>query len=181
MNDFGRTLRLLLGAGVDLVVIGGVAHAAQGGTHVTYDLDICYDRSGANVSRLAKALKPYHPRLRGVADEVLFCLDPATISHGLNFTLTTDLGDLDLFGAVAGLGTYNRVRAFSTVIPLFGLPCSVLSVEGLIRAKRAAGRTKDLLVLPELEALLEVASQVEPNSAEAEAGSGSAEDRDKGR
>jgi hypothetical protein len=40
---------------------------------------------------------------------------------------------------------------------LFGMRCLVLSLEALIKTKRAAGRTKDLLVLPELEALHEVA------------------------
>jgi hypothetical protein len=160
MNRFARTLEVLIGAGVDLVVIGGVAHAVQGGTHLTYDLDICYGRSAANVARLAKALEPHHPRLRGVVEELPFVLDSVTISRGLNFTLTTDLGDLDLFGEVAGLGAYDRVRDLSKVVPLFGFGCRVLSVEGLVRAKRAAARTKDLLVLPELEALLEVESRL---------------------
>jgi hypothetical protein len=35
----------------------------------------------------------------------------------------------------------------------------ILSLEGLIKAKRALGRTKDLLVLPELEALREVLAE----------------------
>ena len=39
---------------------------------------------------------------------------------------------------------------------LFALPCRVLTLDALIVAKRAAGRPKDLLVLPELEALREV-------------------------
>ena len=35
----------------------------------------------------------------------------------------------------------------------------IISLDDLINAKRAAGRTKDLLVLPELEALREVLNE----------------------
>jgi hypothetical protein len=42
---------------------------------------------------------------------------------------------------------------------LFNMPCRVLSLDALIVAKRAAGRPKDLLVLPELEALREIAEE----------------------
>ena len=41
------------------------------------------------------------------------------------------------------------------------MQCLVLSLDALIASKRAAGRTKDLLVLPELEALREVAVEDE--------------------
>jgi hypothetical protein len=86
------------------VIIGGAAAAAHGSTYPTCDLDICYDRSRDNIERLAEALKPFHPRLRGVSDELPFCFDAATITSGMNFTLTTDIGDIDLFVGVAGIG-----------------------------------------------------------------------------
>jgi hypothetical protein len=56
---------------------------------------------------------------------------------------------------VAGVGTFAQVLAVSVQVELFGLPCAVLSLDGLIAAKRAAGRPKDQLILPELEALRE--------------------------
>jgi predicted nucleotidyltransferase len=156
MNQFARSLEVLRDAGVDFVVIGGVAHAAHGGTYTTYDLDICYDRSPSNIARPAKALEPYHARLRGVTEQIPFRLDTEVITQGMNLMLTTDLGDLDLFGEVPGLGVHPQVLALTEVLELAGRRYHVLSVEGLIRAKRAAARPKDLLVLPELEALREV-------------------------
>jgi hypothetical protein len=66
-----------------------------------------------------------------------------------------------LLGEVAGLGDYEKVRRQSVVVKLFDLPCRVLSLNALIAAKRAAGRPKDLLALPELEALREVAEENE--------------------
>ena len=75
---------------------------------------------------------------------------------GLNFTLNTDFGALDLLGEVEPLGEFERVVQYSEVAELFGFNVRVLSLDGLIRAKRKAGRKKDLLILPELEALLEM-------------------------
>ena len=43
----------------------------------------------------------------------------------------------------------------ASVVDLFGYRFAVLSLDGLISSKRAAGRQKDLLALPELEALRE--------------------------
>lgn len=106
--------------------------------------------------RLAVVFAPFHPRLRGTAENLPFHFDAATLSRGMNFTLTTDLGDLDLFGEVVGVGGYDEVRAQSDSWALFSRLCAVLSLEGLIQSKRAAARAKDLLVIPELEALHEI-------------------------
>jgi hypothetical protein len=168
MNDFLRTLRVLCDAQVRFVVIGGAAASAHGFPHLTYDLDICYERGRDNIDRLAKALEPYHPRLRDAQDDLPFCFDAATIARGMNFTLTTDVGDIDLFGEVPAIGAYKDVHALSITLALFGFQCAVLSLEGLIRCKRAAARPKDLLALPEIEALREMETQVEPQSGPAE-------------
>jgi len=150
---------VLLDGGVEFVVIGGVAMYAHGSAHLTRDLDICYERSRENIERLATALSPYHARLRGVPADVPFHLDASTVTKGMNFTLITDLGDLDLIGEVAGLGQYSAVRDSSITLDLFGRSCRVLSLAGLIQAKRATGRGRDAAALPELEALRELACQ----------------------
>ena len=49
-----------------------------------------------------------------------------------------------------------RTLEHSEVVRLFGRSVQVLTLEALILAKRAAGRRKDLLLLPELEALLDL-------------------------
>jgi predicted nucleotidyltransferase len=74
----------------------------------------------------------------------------------LNFTLSTDLGDVDILGEVAGMGSYEKLLPFSEEMEVFGMRCKVLTLEGLIKTKRAVGRKKDLMLLPELEALVEI-------------------------
>jgi hypothetical protein len=178
MNDYLKTLQVLCDAEVRFVIIGGAAAAAHGSTYPTYDLDICYDRSPESIERLADALKPFHPRLRGVSDKLPFCFDAATIARGMNFTLATDLGDIDLFGEVAGIGGYKDVSALSIPLNIAGWQCPVLSLDGLIQSKRATARPKDVLVLAEMEALREMETPAKHQSEGAKAPrQGHAEDK----
>lgn len=122
---------------------------------LTYDLDVVYRRTAENIERLASTLAPIRPYLRGAPEGLPFQLDPATISRGLNFTLRTSLGDLDLLGAIVGSGTHEHVLPDTETADIFGYHVKCVSLPRLIFLKRAAGRTKDLAVVAELEALLE--------------------------
>ena len=68
-------------------------------------------------------------------------------------TLTTREGDLDVLDRVAGVGDFADVVKHSVSFESFGVRFPVLDLPDLIRAKRAAGRPKDIAQLPELEAL----------------------------
>ncbi|MFN2408671.1 MAG: hypothetical protein ABR594_21705 [Pyrinomonadaceae bacterium] len=122
---------------------------------LTNDLDVCYSREAPNLQKLATALQSVHARLRNVPEHLRFILDAETLKRGLNFTFVTDIGDLDLLGEVRGVGNYEDVLADSLTVELFGYHFSVIDIGKLIAAKRAAGRPKDLIALPELEAIQE--------------------------
>lgn len=77
----------------------------------------------------------------------------ATVLRGLNFTLDTTLGPLDLLGEVVGGGMYHDLAERSIAVEVFGFSCRVVTLDALIAMKRAAGRPKDLEVLAELETL----------------------------
>jgi predicted nucleotidyltransferase len=161
MIDFEATLKALSDRGVNFVVIGGYAATLHGSAYLTRDLDICYERTPENIQRLVSALRTYHPRLRGAPEGLPFLFDVETLSNGMNFTLSTDLGDIDLLGHLSGLGEFPAVALDAISMPLFGGEYRVASLDSLIRLKRAAGRSKDLNVLPELEALKEINTQKE--------------------
>jgi predicted nucleotidyltransferase len=151
MTDFKALLRILSEAGVEYIVIGGVAAAVHGAARATFDLDVVYRRTPDNVDRLVLALMPYHPYLRGAPPGLPFRWDAATIRRGLNFTLTTDVGDLDVLGEVVGGGSYEALLTSTTVVRAFGVDCRLLNLDRLIEVKRAAGRPKDFEAIAELE------------------------------
>jgi hypothetical protein len=135
---------------VGFVVVGAVAMVLHGSPRVTRDLDICYSRDHDNVDRLVLALKPFAPTLRGAPDDLPFVLDAATLRAGLNFTLRSSAGDLDLLGELTGIGGYVAVQRLSVVMKVYERDVQVLDLDGLERAKRAAGRLKDLADLAEI-------------------------------
>jgi hypothetical protein len=165
--NFRAILPLLLANRVRFIVIGGGAAIAHGLARLTYDVDVVYARDPENIRNLVAALKPHQPYLRGAPPGLPFRWDEQTIQAGLNFTLTTSLGDLDVLGEVAGGGSYEQLLPFSTELDAFGVRCRFVTLERLIQLKRAAGRPKDLETLAELQALLEESRKLAPPPPEA--------------
>ena len=154
-TDVPGLLERLSAGGVDFIVIGGVAAVIHGSAHVTYDLDILYRRTPENINRLVTALEPLTPYLRGAPEGLPFTFDAPTVTRGLNFTLTTSLGALDVLGEVAGGGSYDALISESGSVDIEGHAVRCVSLRRLIALKRAAGRPRDLVMLGELQALLE--------------------------
>jgi len=155
ITDYAKVLSVLTQNDVLFVVIGGVAANLHGSARATFDLDLVYSRQGDNIKKLVAALAPYRPYLRGAPPGLPFKFDELTVRNGLNFTLDTALGDLDLLGEVVGGGTYEQLVPHTVVMEAFGLRCHCVTLERLIQLKRAAGRPKDFESIAELQALLE--------------------------
>ena len=155
MTDFAGLLRVLTRAKVDFIIVGGFAGTLHGSAVPTRDLDIVYSRDPDNIKRLTMALTPHHPYLRGAPPGLPFCWDPGTVKEGLNFTLITDLGAVDLLGEIAGGGKFQELRPHAETVALFGVECLCLGLKKLIEVKRAAGRARDLQGVADLQALLE--------------------------
>jgi hypothetical protein len=155
MTDFAALLAALARHEVKFIVVGGAAAIAHGSARLTQDLDIVYDRAPANLDRLIAALADQRPYLRGAPPGLPFLWDRDTLARGLNFTLATSLGDIDLLGEIPGGGRYGELLPEAIELRIFDTRCLCLSLRQLIRAKRAAGRPKDLEALAELEAIEE--------------------------
>jgi predicted nucleotidyltransferase len=155
MTDFQKILVALSDAGVDFIIVGGLAATAHGSARLTQDVDVVYSRTADNVERLVHSLAPFEPYLRGVPPGLPFEWNSGTIHRGLNFTLTTTIGDIDLLGEITGGGRYEDLLDHSLDMEFFGCTCRCLDLPTLIRVKRAAGRPRDLEVIAELEALIE--------------------------
>ena len=156
MTDIAALLGLLSSAGVEFILVGGAAATAHGSARLTQDVDIVYARSAENIQRIVRALSRASPYLRGAPPGLPFRWDSRTLERGLNFTLTTSLGDLDLLGEITGGGSYADLLPHTLRLHVFGVECPCLDLETLIRVKRAAGRPRDLEAVAELEAILEL-------------------------
>ena len=154
-------IHVLVGGNVDFILVGGIAAMAHGLARVTVDVDVVHSRAPANLTRIVNTLRPYQPFLRNFPRELPFLWDEQTLQNGMNLTLTTTLGELDLLGEVSGGGNYEQLLPFSERLELFDCFCQCVTLEQLIILKRAAGRPKDIAVLAELKALLKARGKSE--------------------
>jgi hypothetical protein len=93
--------------------------------------------------------------LRGAPPGLPFQWDERTIRGGLNFTLITNLGELDLLGEITGGGGYDALLPHTLEMNIFHVSCTCLDLEKLIEVKNAVGRPKDFEPMAELKALLQ--------------------------
>lgn len=155
MINLFEVARRLSQGGVNFVIVGGVAIRSHGGSYITEDLDICYEKTRDNLKKLAAVLAPLDPRPRGIDSRLPFIFDWSTLHNGTNFTFTTSMGDVDLLGEVKGIGSYDDLAKMAVIVDLDGFPTQILSITGLIIAKEASARPKDEAGLKILYALLD--------------------------
>jgi predicted nucleotidyltransferase len=146
-------LRALVQAGVDFVVIGGIAAVAHGGAQLTQDLDIVPAPDDLNFEVLGRTLISLDARLRGVADEIPFVPDGRTLRHTEILCLDTKVGPLDVLRAPKAAPRYPDLRSAALRVLIGDSPVLIASIEDLIAMKLAAGRPKDMVAVEELEAI----------------------------
>jgi hypothetical protein len=150
-----RLLEVLDRHSVEFLVIGGIAGVAYGSAYPTYDFDVLYAREERNLERMAAALKELDVTLRSAPPDLPFQVDAKTLAAGSNFTFETEFGPLDIRGKAAGMRDYKPMRADAKREKLWGIPVQIVSLDDLIRMKRAAGRPKDKLMVEEYVAIAE--------------------------
>ncbi len=110
-------LRVLLDHGVEFVIIGGFALSAHGVIRATKDLDVTPDPRPENIRRLAAALRALSAEVMLAEDsdpsELGLSPDEDGLAPGGNWVLRTDLGRLDVMQDVAGIKSYDALRAAS--------------------------------------------------------------------
>lgn len=150
---------MLLDAGVEFIIVGGQAEWLFGSPRMTYDIDLCYRRTAANLDRLAKVLKRMKPRLRNAPPDLPFLIDPQTLALGDNFTFVTEWGDFDLLGYLAPIGGYDELIKHAEHHQLGGRDVHVIALDDLIRIKQHINRPKDRDSLYQLMAIKRLREQ----------------------
>jgi len=140
---------------VRFVVIGGLAAVMHGSSAATGDVDICPERSTANLEHLAAALRDLHARIRTSAEPagIEFRADAVFLAQMAMVNLVTDFGDLDISYQPAGFAGYEELVDHAVEIDVAGVAVWIASLDDVIRSKETANRPKDHATLPILRAL----------------------------
>lgn len=149
-------LRVLAAHRVELVIIGGFALAAHGVIRGTKDIDIVPDPRPENIGRLAAALRELGAEVMLADDfdpsELGLVPDEDGLALGGNWVLRTGLGRLDVMQDVAGVRSYESLRAAAVErdVP-DAAPFWFSGLDDLIAMKAAAGRPQDELDITSLQ------------------------------
>ena len=128
--------------GVPFLVIGGIAAGVQGAMWATFDLDVTYRRTRADLKQLAAALAELEAAPVGLIDDVQVDLDESGLVHGDTWTLTTRYGRLDLLAEPAPGLRYETLEPRARTIE-GEQTYRVASIADLIAMKRFASRPQD--------------------------------------
>ncbi len=154
--DPDELLRRLVAAGVDFVVVGGLAVALQGYERFTKDLDIAFAADHANLRVLGAVLTELDARLFGIEEDVPFVADEQTLDRVQLLTLRTSAGRLDVHKTLDGVSGYAALRRRADRMEANGVTILVASVDDLLAMKHAAGRGQDQV---DIAALQEIKKQ----------------------
>jgi hypothetical protein len=145
--DLSRLLETLDRHRVDYVVIGGVAVQVHGHRRTTMDLDLVPGPRPENLRRLAKALEELEaqPRDASHGQAEVSIADPERLAVAAVIPpLSTRHGQLHILNEPKGARPFDDLREAALVLEVDGVEIAVVSLDDLIRMKRAAGRPADL-------------------------------------
>jgi predicted nucleotidyltransferase len=150
---FDQLLRRLSEAGVEFVLVGGLAVNAWGVVRGTKDVDIVAAPDPENLKRLAKVAVGARGHVqKGEA----FLSTPfsiaAEIASGERVAIETELGLLDVVQGLDGVPPYAELRKSAINAEILGVNVAVCSIHSLREMKRAAGRPRDQVDLEDLDA-----------------------------
>ena len=146
-------LRLLLDAGIDHVIVGGVAAIAWGASELTRDLDIVIPYSSERIGELLTVLAPYRPKHATRPDLGVIRDSPERLATFRMLLIDTDLGRLDVLPGCEPVGDYVRLRSRAVAMPLDDGRHLIIALDDLIAVKDHVGRPKDVLVGAQLKAI----------------------------
>jgi hypothetical protein len=134
-SDFSEFIRILSRHRVRFVVIGGYAMAHHGLVRATNDVDVLIATDEINVARVRAAARAFV----GVEPSDAALRPP----RGM-FRIGPPSAHVDVTTKIDGIADFERVWKRRSRGEFFGVPVGYLSLEDMLRTKRAAARPKDL-------------------------------------
>jgi len=142
-NDYKEMLQILLEEEVDFIVVGAYALAAHGVPRATGDIDIWIKTDTRNAERLIRALKKFGAPVGDITASDF--TEPDIV-----FQIGVAPRRIDFLTSIDGVNFADADKDKLT-IKINDIDVPVISLENLIKNKKAASRPKDLLDIESLK------------------------------
>ncbi len=149
---FDQLLRRLVEAGVEFVLVGGLAVNAWGVVRGTKDVDIVVAPDPENLKRIAEVAVEAHGHVQ--KGEALLSTPfsiAAELASGERVAIETELGLLDVVQGLDGVPPYAELHASAVDTEILGVKVAVCSISALRQMKQAADRPRDRVDIEDLD------------------------------
>ncbi len=143
----------LLEAGVDFILVGGLAAVIQGAPVTTMDVDVVHSQSPENIARLLSFLKSVDAVHRRLDDKMIEPKKRDLAGKG-HVLLATLIGPLDVLAVIEGGRSYEDLLEHTVEIDFRGHSLRVLDLKTVIELKKSSTDPKDKQRLPVLKETL---------------------------
>ena len=152
-TDLSAILEGLVKSDIRFILVGGLAAVIQGAPVTTMDVDIVYEQTPENISKLFEFLTSVKARYRRPDDKVVTPgeSDLPKMQHGLFMTI---FGPFDVLSFIEGGKTYKDLLKHTVEIEFRGHRMHVLDLRMLTELKRRSKDPKDRQRLQVLEETL---------------------------
>lgn len=140
-RDFQEFIEALNAAAVEYILVGGYAVVLHGYSRTTGDIDLWVKPTSSNYQRLVKAFRQFGMPVFDVTEEKFLTTKDYDV-----FSFGVPPAAIDLMTLVKGL-SFDEAYANSSVYEFEDLSIRLIQYHDLLKAKRSAGRPKDLMIL----------------------------------
>ena len=137
-EDFREFISALQNNEVDYILVGGYSVILYGYSRTTGDLGIWTNKEKENYIRLAKAFKEFKMPVFDMTEDNFLTNPEFNV-----FTFGRPPSSIDIMTDVKGLNFKETFKA-SQIVQVDDLKVRLIGLTQLLKAKRAAGRYKDL-------------------------------------
>ena len=148
--NLSKILEGLLEAGIDFILVGGLAAVIQGAPVTTIDVDIVHSQSPQNISKLIDFLKSIEAFHRRLDDKIIEPRERDLSGKGHSL-FTTRLGPLDVLAVIEQEKSYDDLLGHSVELEFRGHILRVLDLDMLIKLKKDSKDPRDKQRLAVLE------------------------------
>ena len=151
--DLSALIRGLSQAGIEFIVVGGIAAVAQGAPITTFDLDVVHHQTDENIKRLFEFLKSIDAYQRRPDDKIIEPTEEDLKAKG-DLLLKTCYGPLDILAFIEKGRGFKELLTDAVEIEFHGYKVCVLSLHTILELKRESKDPRDRNRLPILEETL---------------------------
>ena len=142
-SDYKDMLQVLLDNDVKFLLVGAYAMGVHGYPRATGDIDIWVEPSAENSARVYRSMAAFGAPLHEIGETTF-------TAPGIVFQIGVAPRRIDIITTISGIG-FDDAQKQQQIIKIEGLSIPILSLDDMIRNKRATGRDKDRLDADRLE------------------------------